>query len=67
MRLREAALKHLQDTPTTRLKIAIEMEVHPATVDRWVILNHRNLTMAAILKILEQESGLTELIDDGHE
>ena len=66
MKITEEGIKFLNDNRATRTKIAVKMDVHPATVDNWVFQNNVRLTAVDVLVILSEDSGKTiaDLITD---
>lgn len=58
MILSKKAIEWLTNNRKTRTRIAITLEAHPATVDRWVSQNNKNLTKADALNVIQQDSGM---------
>lgn len=55
----QTALKKINTVPT-RLKIAVALGVSEQTIIRYISENHENLTKAAALKIIRDETGLAD-------
>lgn len=49
------------NTVSTRLKIAVALNVSEQTVIRYITENHENLTKAAALKVIREETGFTDI------
>jgi predicted transcriptional regulator len=62
MNLTNKAIKLLQDNMQLRNQIAIELGCSEATIRRWLNENEPNnsLTTAAALKIITEETGMTQ-------
>jgi hypothetical protein len=50
----------LRGSKTARKRIAEIMEVHPETVRRWIKDKSDELTKVSIIKIIREETGLTD-------
>lgn len=59
MKLTERALKAI-NTPGIRIKLAAGLECTEGTIIRYIGNNDDNLTKAVALKIIKQETGLSE-------
>lgn len=59
MILSKKAIDWLNENRITRTKIAIALEAHPVTVDRWVSTNNSNLTKYDALNVINEDSGLS--------
>lgn len=61
MKLTKAAILALRGTPkASKDRIAAVAKVEPSTVYRWISENNDNLTKAAILPVISEETGLAE-------
>ena len=63
--LTQNTLKKINNV-STRLKIAVALKVSEQTVIRYISENHENLTKAAALKVIREETALTdsEILED---
>lgn len=61
MKLTEEALKKI-DTPRIRVGLAMALNVTEQTIIRYIDVNSDNLTKAAALKVIKDQTGLTEEI-----
>lgn len=59
MRIRETVIKDI-NTPSTRIKLAMALKCTEQTIIRYIDSNSENLTKAAALMIIRQETGLTD-------
>lgn len=59
MRLTEMALKDI-NTPSTRIKLAMALQCTEQTIIRYIDSNSDNLTKAAALAVIRQETGLDD-------
>jgi hypothetical protein len=60
MKLSKAAILALKGTDQeAKKRIAGKLNVQPSTIYRWIKENHENLTMAAALDVIAEETGLT--------
>ena len=59
MKLTEEALKTI-DTPRIRIGLAMALNVTEQTIIRYIDVNSDNLTKAAALKVIKDQTGLTE-------
>ncbi len=59
MKLTKKAREIIWDM-SIRMKIALAMTCSDATIKRWIHDNDDNLTKAAALAVIKQETGLTE-------
>ena len=59
MNLKKAALKAI-NTQETRLNLALALKVTEQTIIRYIKNNDDRLTKAAALKVIKEQTGLTE-------
>lgn len=48
------------NTVTIRLKLALALGVGEQTIIRYISVNHENLTKAAALKVIREQTGLSD-------
>jgi hypothetical protein len=61
MRLTNIALQAIRDhSPGIKSKLALSLHVSEGTINRYMRDNSDNLTKAAALKVIQQETGLAE-------
>lgn len=59
MKLTTVALKLINDVPL-RLKLAMALSVSEQTIIRYIDTNHENLTKAAAMQVIREETGLSD-------
>lgn len=60
MKLTKKAIKAIQDhSPSIKSKLALALNVSEASINRYIRTNSDNLTKAAALKIIWEETGLS--------
>lgn len=59
MNLKESALKAI-NTQRTRLSLALALNVTEQTIIRYITNNDDSLTKAAALKVIKEQTGLSE-------
>jgi transposase len=60
MKLTKIALLALRGAKDSKRKLAEALDVSEATVYRWISENNDSLTKAAALKVIREETGLTD-------
>lgn len=60
MRLTKVAIMAIYGGEEAKNRLMEEMDISPATLYRWLNKNDDNLTKAAALKIIREETGLTD-------
>lgn len=60
MGLSKKALKALNENKKIVRLICIEVDRHETTLEKWIEENDENLTRAGVLKIIREETGLTD-------
>ncbi len=60
MKLQNKAIQELKDNMRLRNRLAFDLNKSPATINRWIIDNDDNLTKAAVLEIIRQETGMVD-------
>lgn len=59
MNLAKTTLKAI-DNKNTRLRLAMALNVTEQTIIKYISVNHENLTKAAAMQVIKNETGLTE-------
>jgi IS30 family transposase len=60
MRLTKVAIMAIYGGEEIKDRLMEEMDISPATLYRWLNKNDDNLTKAAALKVIREETGLTD-------
>lgn len=60
MVLKSAVLATIRNNKRIKNRLALEMDKSSFTIERWITTNDQSLTLASALKIIKEETGLTD-------
>lgn len=60
MQLKAEVLKGLRNNKKAKNRLALELDKSSFTIEKWIKENDQSLTLAASLKIIREETGLTD-------
>jgi hypothetical protein len=60
MKLTQIAIDALKGNKRARARLQLDMDKSEFTINRWIAENDDNLTKAAALKVIREETGLSD-------
>lgn len=60
MKLTNKALQEIKASKRLKNRLALDLDISPSTLNRWIADNDDNLTKAAALQIIREETGLSD-------
>lgn len=60
MKLSDKAIEKIRANKRLRNRLALDLDISPSTLNRWIADNDDNLTKAAAMRIIREETGLKD-------